>query len=262
MTAFASQYKSKTWAERVNWLWVAVAFNAAYGVWLLCSIGYDRIASFLHEPTVELNQVGDFLAGVFAPIALIWLVAAVLTQRQELMETRDQFEQSQNVVRLQLASVAQQNKNAEEQAIRNYKLSLFDHRIDVYNRFLHFFENQGTRERFRDFATELGQIHHKSRFLFGDDVSEYAREVSVMFALLSNYENEIISIKSGGKPVTGSTPVVIERAKKAEELANILNPVHIFHIFSRYLTVTDVAKEARLNVTEDGDVLESRGTLG
>jgi hypothetical protein len=105
---------------------------------------------------MELNAVGDFLAGVFAPIALIWLVAAVLTQRQELNETRDQFEDNRKVVDAQLKTINSQNEllalqhhQAVENAAKAYKLSLFDKRFQIYQNFVNFGEAQN-RNQFRD----------------------------------------------------------------------------------------------------------------
>lgn len=53
------------------------------GVYLLCVCGlvYWKRATL---STLELNAIGDFLAGVFGPIAFLWLVLGYLQQGREL----------------------------------------------------------------------------------------------------------------------------------------------------------------------------------
>jgi hypothetical protein len=40
---------------------------------------------------MPLGEIGDPLAGIFAPLAFLWLVAAVLVQSQELQEQRKEL---------------------------------------------------------------------------------------------------------------------------------------------------------------------------
>lgn len=54
------------------------------------------------------NELGDFLAGVFAPIAFLWLVAAVLIQRRELELTRIEFEMNRTVTEKQATEAERQ----------------------------------------------------------------------------------------------------------------------------------------------------------
>jgi hypothetical protein len=75
------------------------------GVWLLAAIA---IASFrlgewwpLLEPSSErlaLNAIGDFLAGVFAPLAFLWLFVATVLQRRELRLQREELAETRNVL--------------------------------------------------------------------------------------------------------------------------------------------------------------------
>lgn len=128
-------------AKKINWLWAAGGFTLVYLVGAALIVGLFRAWSFV--TTGDLNEVGDFLAGVFSPLAVIWLVAAVLTQRQELDETREQFAASQAVIDGQMRNIAAQNltsalqyEKAQEAAKQTYKLNLFDKRFDIYNRML------------------------------------------------------------------------------------------------------------------------------
>ena len=50
-------------------------------------IVYKIIGEKLHNlETMPLNEVGDFLAGVFGPLAILWLVLGFLQQGKELRQ--------------------------------------------------------------------------------------------------------------------------------------------------------------------------------
>ena len=49
--------------------------------------GYSQIVALASKP----NELGDFLAGAFAPVAFGWLVAAVILQAQELRAQRQEL---------------------------------------------------------------------------------------------------------------------------------------------------------------------------
>lgn len=61
---------------------------------------------------LELNAKGDFLAGIFAPLAFLWLVYGYYQQGQEL-------KQNTEALRLQ----AEELKNSVEQQIQQFDLS-------------------------------------------------------------------------------------------------------------------------------------------
>ncbi|KFL30655.1 hypothetical protein JP75_14375 [Devosia riboflavina] len=60
------------------------------GVWLL-----ERLAC------LSPNELGDTFAGAFAPVAFVWLVTAVLLQRDELAAQRQELRQSREVAEQQ-----------------------------------------------------------------------------------------------------------------------------------------------------------------
>lgn len=53
------------------------------GIYLMCvaALVYWKRATI---PCLELNEIGDFLAGVFGPVAFLWLVLGYLQQGREL----------------------------------------------------------------------------------------------------------------------------------------------------------------------------------
>lgn len=92
--------KSANWRV-AGWLLTAVYFAGT--VWVT-SIATPE--GFI-KPNfgLELNTLGDFLAGVFAPVAFLWLFIAVMIQSEELAEQRRELELTRDVS-IQLAKEA------------------------------------------------------------------------------------------------------------------------------------------------------------
>lgn len=174
----------KLWS-RINWLIAAFFVTIAYIAFILWRVGYQSIWTFLSSP--DLNEVGDFLAGIFSPLAFIWLVAAVLTQRQELTETRDQFAENQKVVDAQLKTIneqadllQQQHTLAEETAKKTYRLSLFERRFKLYEEFVSFGDKWVKRNFQEPAHLEMVELSQKARFLFPSDVVAWFEEIEMM----------------------------------------------------------------------------------
>lgn len=99
---------------RVGWLWFGIGMTLLYvgALYLLlpspktCAEAAGVVRFF---DCYELNEVGDFLAGVFAPIAFLWLVVAVLIQSQELSLQRQELAASR-------AEVTENRKVTQAQA--------------------------------------------------------------------------------------------------------------------------------------------------
>ena len=77
------------------WVWIAVPLTVVYlaVLWSLITVTeacdpavVGIVAQYLGCKSV--NELGDFLAGAFAPLAFLWLVVAVLVQAQELKSQR------------------------------------------------------------------------------------------------------------------------------------------------------------------------------
>ncbi|KAB2788547.1 hypothetical protein F9K97_05555 [Brucella anthropi] len=56
----------------------------------------------------SVNELGDTLAGAFAPVAFLWLMGAVFIQSQELKAQREELDETQEVMRAQLTVSIQQ----------------------------------------------------------------------------------------------------------------------------------------------------------
>ncbi|MCQ1772872.1 hypothetical protein NOI24_16300 [Neorhizobium galegae] len=167
----------------VNWLWAATTITILYVISLGWLFGNQRLSSFLFGN--DLNEVGDFIAGIFSPLAFIWLVAAVLTQRQELNETRDQFEQNQKVVDEQLKTINSQNAllalqhtQAQESAKQNYRLNLFERRLEIYNRLVGVHDTIEMTWITHISANDVRKIANQSAFIFSSLVENYIGKVA------------------------------------------------------------------------------------
>lgn len=124
-----TEKKNTKW--RVNWLLLAG----------LATIIYFTVLVFFLVPQTEPcqnstgsaienllicrapNELGDFLSGAFAPIAFLWLVAAVLiqaqeleAQREELVLTRQELTNSREVMKEQAEQAKNQAIQAQRQA--------------------------------------------------------------------------------------------------------------------------------------------------
>lgn len=191
--------------KNINWLAVAAIFTVGYALWLTYTLGWSRLTEFLSSEQ-KLNEVGDFLAGAFAPIALIWLVAAVLTQRQELTETRDQFAENQKVVDEQLKTIRSQNallalqhNQAVENAKQAYKLNLFDKRITIYQKFIDFGKIHSSRKDYDEESyLEIRNLAQEAAFVFDHSIEEWFEKIADGIAEYIQFTEDFWRTSSGG----------------------------------------------------------------
>uniref|UniRef100_UPI003F49216A hypothetical protein n=1 Tax=Ensifer adhaerens TaxID=106592 RepID=UPI003F49216A len=238
--------------KKMNWLLVAGVLTAAYLWGVRETIQPERLLAFVKE--AKLNEVGDFLAGSFAPLAFIWLVAAVLTQRQELNDTRDQFAANQKItdaqlenVRQQTALVQKQNERAEKAAERNYRLNLFPERFEIFKAF------DATCRRIEDAgwnyvnSGDLTALANQCQFVFSESVRDYVLNVAALRAKIDQIEDALGEARNPvGKFAEGGSMSRDEytRTEKArdETIQQLRQQVRLtermLH-FADYLTVTD-----------------------
>lgn len=169
------------------------------------------------------NALGDFLAGVFAPLAFIWLVAAVIIQREELKSSRQQFDDSQTVIQEQLDYIRDQSKKADEVALRDYKLAMFEPRIEIYKQLVgfEFSEDLSTRVLFTKYK-QIEDIMTRSKFFFGADVEEWlAIEKNRLFKLYtaSHIRDSVLTDEHGHYP--DGTPYRTMRELNADFILNV-----------------------------------------
>ena len=256
-----------------NWMALAGIATAAYGCFLASTIQLHRIWDFMNH-AVALNEIGDFLAGVFAPVAFVWLVAAVLTQRQELLEARAQFNKSQDetrtqfnagqeVTRRQLDLVDNANTNQKDQAIREYKLSLFEHRFEIFEKFDAIARDEELEKHLKSHASAIYKLAQRSLFVFGPALPEKLASVAKMmreasriksgmqnyymkstFAVPTNFKDE--DDKKKFENMKASYDAKIKEIKTALKFSNRTD------LFRQYMTVADPDENVIEVIVEDG----------
>lgn len=113
------------WLNQAEWWrsrsleWWAAHITAVYigGAFMVMGARFDELVS------LGLNEVGDFLAGVFGPVAFFWLVLGYVQQGRELKLSSQALATQAEELR---ASVAQQIElvKATNRTLENYENSL------------------------------------------------------------------------------------------------------------------------------------------
>lgn len=83
----------KMWAG----IWASLLYAAAAIYILVMNLCYSP-----PSPTLGLNGIGDYLAGVFSPLAFLWLVIGYVMQNRELKNSVEQTRQAHNLAWEQL----------------------------------------------------------------------------------------------------------------------------------------------------------------
>lgn len=202
--------------------------------------------------TTDLNAVGDLLAGIFAPIGFLWLVAAVIIQRVELTDAREQFSKNQEIIDKQLETVKFQNEAAKEQSLRNYKLDLFEHRYKLYeeikfvsNKIDTFKNNSLNHDSMRK---QIDDVSKRSMFLFGSDVTAWLESISDCLNDIDEKYNKLNMIEEGiyydvyddGDPdvyVENEEDLYVSISLKNDDLKSLIAPEAIYDILKNYMVV-------------------------
>lgn len=107
-------------AKKKNWVvWLASAVTigwiALFGVLLHRSTTCPGSAIWVQLSCLSANELGDLLAGAFAPVAFLWLVAAVFLQKSELEAQRQELRESREVATQQVVEARRNVAFIEEQ---------------------------------------------------------------------------------------------------------------------------------------------------
>lgn len=157
----ASSEKEKTPWHKNPFTW-GIVLSAVYLIIAVLIIGVTQHCYLTelphrgHYPNVwwwdrlfgcrSINELGDFFAGAFAPLAFLWLVVAVFIQSRELKEQREELKLTNKEYALMRGEVTQTNKHIERQtefmadersqqaetaedALMDVKIKQFDHYI-------------------------------------------------------------------------------------------------------------------------------------
>ncbi|EYR79999.1 hypothetical protein [Shinella sp. DD12] len=122
------------------------------------SSGGSSLRSFLDY--YGLNLLGDTLAGVFAVLAFLAIVATLILQRQTV------------------ADIKEQNRLSRDSAAANYKLAIHDKRLAVYLRLKECavaLSISGSIER--ESYDKIFASAEDAKFVFGEDVTVYVTDL-------------------------------------------------------------------------------------
>ena len=177
------------WLAQAEWWrsrsleWWAAHITAVYigGAFMVMGARFDELVS------LELNEVGDFSAGVFGPVAFFWLVLGYVQQGRELKLSSQALSTQAEELR---ASVAQQIElvKATNRTLENYENSL-DPLLQL--RFIEVFEafNEGEAvERHRFSIVNSGAYCEKVEVRVGGEVESL---VAIFSSLVVNAEVEL-----------------------------------------------------------------------
>ncbi|MDF3346925.1 hypothetical protein [Acinetobacter pittii] len=85
------------------------------GIYFFCSFNEYKFEN------KELNSLGDFLAGIFAPVAFFWLILGYVQQAKQLDQNTKALEQQERALHLQIEEMKESVKQQKEIAIINEK---------------------------------------------------------------------------------------------------------------------------------------------
>lgn len=99
---------SLNWGIRITVVWLAVIFL----FWFFGD---------LKNPT-SLNELGDFLAGIVAPIAFLWLILGYVQQGKQLEQNTKALEQQEKALQLQINEMKENVKQQREMVLVNERI--------------------------------------------------------------------------------------------------------------------------------------------
>jgi hypothetical protein len=108
-------YRLVAWVQDRGLEWWGGYFTAVY-LGIITLVLAANVEGLL---TLKLNELGDFLAGVFGPVAFLWLVLGYLQQGKELKVSSDALVQQS----LELARSVEQQVLSQEHAAQQLKIA-------------------------------------------------------------------------------------------------------------------------------------------
>lgn len=235
------------------------------------------------------SEWGDFLAGVFAPIAFLWLVAAVWIQSDELREqrkelalTRKEFELNRSVMeqqaeeaRKQAEYIAAQTKLLTEESnlrklsiaseqfnslIEKYIRYVMDHYTEIYKRF----DGDGHARFFHVSDSDYSEEQFINMNYLYICVKRWNQEFEIRITDFRMFENAFVYIYSAEK-IVNDLPYdsrIFWRRSRISELVGgycglIMNEPQLEHLREAVLS-----RECRLGTEPDDFVISSEAQAG
>lgn len=133
----------------------------------------------------KLNSLADFIAGIFAPLAFFWLVAAVMIQSDELKLQRDEISENRHVmeehakaakeqaefIRVQTDLMREQGEMNRRVAEATYQASQFERRLALHEAIGEFCNIAQTNEGYtKENLNRFAELHLKAEYTFSEGV--------------------------------------------------------------------------------------------
>jgi len=180
----ASQNRLASWGLRATWIYLIILFG---GIPVLGNLGAIELSP------VSLNELGDFLAGAFGPLAIFWIVLGFFQQGRELKNSvatlELQAKELANSVTQQkeLVSVTRETL-AHERELLSFKESQRKRTIQPTMQIS--FQNTGSAGADRN-------IHRLKIFNTGESASNFRARLTYKQAIICSVST--VHFKNGGE---------------------------------------------------------------
>lgn len=137
-----------------NWVAIGGLLSAGYlAILALVAWPLTHFGMLAFSQAISVNELGDALAGIFAPLAFLWLFVATMVQsqelalqrkelvlqRKELAQSRDVFTEQATEAKRSADFIATQTEVMKKQADRvdqQTKVMLLNAKVETYAKFL------------------------------------------------------------------------------------------------------------------------------
>lgn len=268
--------------RKSHWIKIGVFATATYFI-VIAVIAWQKETSLLDRlSNLKLNELGDMLAGAFAPLAFLWLLIATIIQGQELHDSRvvmkEQADASKkqakaadtqvNYMGEQASAIREQNRISAEVAAANYQLALHEKRLDLYAALddigLKVLQNNGIDDETRNL---LHRAIYRGRWIVGpeerqwlDELSHLVREVWKMNFKRMRLQAGLATAEQRGLDLS---QIQTELEKVHEEVTentslidDLLEPASLNKIFGKYLELPDSVGSTLREASDNVDITQ------
>ncbi|MBY5371813.1 hypothetical protein HFO55_07785 [Rhizobium leguminosarum] len=178
--------------KKSNWALIGAAITVLY-VGACGLLAYQNESSLLQQvEDLGLNELGDALAGGFAPLAFLWLFIATMIQGQELHDSRRVMTEQADAAEKQalaatkqvdhmgeqVKALAEQNRIAAEVAAANYQVALYEKRVELYTELdAAGFSAVQSGDLAPEVRTKILRAVNKGRWIVGPKTREWLLEI-------------------------------------------------------------------------------------
>ncbi|MBY5698935.1 hypothetical protein [Rhizobium leguminosarum] len=178
--------------KKSNWALIGAIITVLY-IGACGWLAYQNESSLLQQvKALSLNELGDALAGGFAPLAFLWLFIATMIQGQELHDSRKVMSEQADAAEKQaqaatnqvehmgeqVAALAEQNRIATEVAAANYQVALYEKRVELYTELdAAGFSALQSGDLEPEVRTKIIRTVNKGRWIVGPKTREWLLEI-------------------------------------------------------------------------------------